>query len=168
MTDEACRLRRRIRWLLMLFILGLLASGATAMPLAWEVTLLHRWVHAPAIAPAVWPPLAAWLDRVFLGVTTSSAQYPFLAYGTDWLAFGHFVIAIAFVGPLRDPVRNRWVVDFGLIACVLVLPLALIMGPLRGIPPFWRGIDCAFGVAGFVPLWLCRRYIDRLEAPASR
>ncbi len=69
------------------------------------------------------------------------------------------VIAVAFVGPLRDPVRNLWVVEFGMIACVLVVPLALICGPLRGIPFFWRLIDCSFGVLGIIPLWLCRRAI---------
>ena len=51
-----------------------------------------------------------------------------LFYSTDWLAFGHFVIAIAFVGALRDPVRNRWLFDFGLIACVLVVPYAVVFG----------------------------------------
>jgi hypothetical protein len=63
----------------------------------------------------------------------TQAQHPFLFYGTDWLAFGHFVIAIAFIGALRDPVRHRWLFDFGLIACVLVIPYALVFGGLRGI-----------------------------------
>jgi hypothetical protein len=66
---------------------------------------------------------------------------------------------MAVVGPLKDPVRNLWVVEFGMIACVLVVPLALICGPLRGIPFFWRLIDCSFGVLGILPLWLCRRAI---------
>ena len=48
------------------------------------------------------------------------------------------------------------VVEFGMIACVLVLPLALICGPLRGIPLFWRLIDCSFGIVGIVPLWFAR------------
>jgi hypothetical protein len=33
--------------------------------------------------------------------------YPFLAYGTDWLAFVHLVIAVAFVGPFFDPVPDK-------------------------------------------------------------
>jgi len=44
-------------------------------------------------------------------VDGSGDGYPFIAYGTDWLAFAHFVIAIAFIGPWRDPVRNVWVVE---------------------------------------------------------
>jgi len=56
-----------------------------------------------------------------------NAKHPLLFYGTDWLAFGHFAIAIAFVGALRDPVRNRWLFDFGFIACVMVVPYAFVM-----------------------------------------
>jgi hypothetical protein len=82
---------------------------------------------------------------------------------TDWLGFGHLMIAVAFIGPIRDPVRNKWVVQFGIIACVLVIPLALIFGPLRGIPAFWTPIDCSFGVVGLIPLLLAYRHIRALE-----
>ncbi len=74
----------------------------------------------------------------------------------------HVVIAIAFIGPLRDPLKNVWVVEFGMIACVLVVPWVLIFAPLRGIPLFWMLIDCSFGVIGFIPLWLVRKYIRQL------
>ena len=50
-----------------------------------------------------------------------------------------------------------------MIACVLVLPLALVMGPLRGIPLYWRLIDCSFGVVGIIPLAVSRRCILRLQ-----
>ena len=109
------------------------------------------------------PLLVVWLFKVRDALMNVESQYPFLFYGTDWLAFGHFVIAIVFVGALRDPVRNRWLFDFGLIACVLVVPFALVFGGLRGIPLWWRLIDCSFGVFGFVPLWLCRRWSLELE-----
>ncbi|MFC6647428.1 hypothetical protein ACFQBQ_17995 [Granulicella cerasi] len=90
-------------------------------------------------------------------------RYPFLAYGTDWLAFGHLVIAIFICGLYRDPVRNRWLVDASLIACAAVLLLAFIAGPVRHIPLYWRLIDSSFGVFGAVPLLLVRRHIDALE-----
>lgn len=106
--------------------------------------------------------LAQWISFVHRGVTEASRQYPFLFYGTDWLAFAHIVIAIAFVGPLRDPVRNIWVVEFGMIACILVIPLALICGPIRGIPFFWRLIDCSFGVIGIIPLYFAKKSILRV------
>lgn len=80
-------------------------------------------------------------------------------YGTDWLAFGHFMIALASGGALRDPLRNRWLYQFGMIACAAVPIWAFVFGPIRGIPVWWRVIDASFGVIGFVPMWLCNRWI---------
>ena len=149
---------RRVRWLTWLFIIGLVISGVTAIPLLNEVGLLVKWCGTDgATAQSVW------LVRIYDALKQTHDGYPFLFYGTDWLAFGHFVIAIAFIGALRDPVRNRWLFDFGLIACVLVIPFALIFGGMRGIPVWWRLIDCSFGVFGFIPLWLCRNWTKRLE-----
>ena len=149
----------RIRLFTQLFIIGLFLSGATAIPLDGEVSLLVKCFHADG-NPAVW---AQWLMRVNDALAQTRAQHPFLFYGTDWLAFGHFMIALVFVGALRDPVRNRWLFDFGLIACVLVIPYAFIFGGVRGIPIWWRLIDCSFGVFGFIPLWFCRRWTIELE-----
>jgi len=39
----------------------------------------------------------------------------------------------------------------------------MICGPIRGIPFYWRLIDCSFGVFGFIPLWVVRRSILELE-----
>ncbi len=49
------------------------------------------------------------------------------------------------------------------IACLLVIPTALICGEIRGIPLWWRAIDSAFGVFGCVPLWFAARLVRRLE-----
>ena len=160
----------RVRLVLILFMAGLVVSGLTAFPLAWELRGLHGMLGDPGDHAWVSPGLAYWIAFVNQGLRESYRAYPFLAYGTDWLAFAHIVIAIAFIGPLRDPVKNIWVVEFGMIACVLVIPLALIMGPLRGIPFYWRLIDCSFGVVGIIPLWYCRRLISRMarqEQPAG-
>jgi hypothetical protein len=51
-----------------------------------------------------------------------------------------------------------------LIACVAVIPLAFIAGPLRGIPMFWRLIDCSFGIGGALPLLWALRIVERAEA----
>jgi hypothetical protein len=152
-------LRRRINWLVWLFMFGLIVSGATVIPLVAETKWLVRilganhgsvgWIH--------------WLVQIRDALAQTQKQHPFLFYGTDWLAFGHFVIAIAFVGALRDPVRNRWLFDFGLIACALVIPYAFIFGGVRGVPVWWRLIDCSFGVFGSVPLWFCRQWAGELE-----
>ena len=68
-----------------------------------------------------------------------------------------------FWGAVREPVRNRWLFDFGLIACGLVVPFVLIVGGWRGIPLWWRLVDCSFGFFGFIPLWFCRRWAMELE-----
>jgi hypothetical protein len=116
-------------------------------------SFLHaRWLQP--IAESV--DLLSWIERVNEGLTTTNAHYPFLAYGTDWLAFAHLAIAVAFIGPYIDPVPNKWIITFGLIACGGVIPLALIAGHVRGIPLGWRLIDCSFGVFGAVPLVLCK------------
>ncbi|HEY6170084.1 MAG TPA: hypothetical protein VI454_18750 [Verrucomicrobiae bacterium] len=165
------RLHRRLRLWTLVFIAGLVLSGATAIPLENELKWLVRVTDAEQVAKAAdalqTPGWAAWLVRVRDAILESNKRHPFLAYGYDWLAFGHFVIALAFVGALRDPVRNRWLFDFGLLACALVIPYALIFGGLRNIPPGWRLIDCAFGVLGAVPMWLCRRDARELEELAT-
>ena len=162
MTFDAHILRGRIQCLLILFVVGLVLSGLTAFPLKIEVDILNGLFGQGSSFEAFWPEMARWISRVHAGISEVHQKYPFVSYGTDWLAFAHIVIAIAFLGAIRDPVRNIWVVEFGMIACVLVVPFALIGGGLRGIPVFWRLIDCSFGVVGIVPLWLARRYTRRL------
>jgi hypothetical protein len=155
MTEK--QLKLRIRAWLVLFIVGLALSGITAFPIETELAFLVRQSGAfPAI-------VANWITAVYNAVHDTNSKYPYLAYGTDWLAFGHLVIATTFIGPLKDPVRNIWVLQFGMIACVMVFPLAFIAGPIRGIPVYWRFIDCSFGFFGIIPLWICYRDIRKLE-----
>jgi hypothetical protein len=142
----------RVRFWLVVFMAGLVISGVTAFPLQTETGWLSTLSHGRFV----------WIERVNEGLSATNAHYPFLAYGTDWLAFAHLVLAVAFIGPYMDPVRNKWVIDFGLIACAAVIPLALIAGQVRGIPFGWRLIDCSFGVFGSVPLWQCRRLIKNM------
>jgi len=142
------------------FIFGLVVSGATAIPLETELDLLAKHLSNTASSSS----LVGWILRVRDAVHETNTHYPFMAYGTDWLAFGHFVIAVAFVGALRDPQRNVWLFTFGMIACAMVIPYAFICGALRGIPIGWRLIDCSFGVFGMAPLWFCRRWTNQLAA----
>ena len=145
-------------------IIGLVLSGVTALPLQTELDLLARWFGAESLAPEqASSGFVKWILIVRDGLHTTNAKYPFLAYGTDWLAFAHIVIAIAFVGALRHPLRNSWLFTFGMIASVLIVPWALITGEVRGIPIQWRLIDCSFAVGGFVPCWLCARWARELE-----
>lgn len=164
-TPRAEILLARIRTLLTLFIVGLVLSGLTAFALESELRWLTGLRGAGASThPADAEGIVRWLVTVRDALIATNARYPFLAYGTDWLAFAHLVIAVAFIGPLRAPVRNAWVVTFGLVACAAVVPLALIAGAIRGIPLYWRLIDCAFGVGGAALLWPCWRAIQALEA----
>ena len=113
------------------------------------------------------PTLYGFLRQVQQGLEDTGDRYPFIAYGTDWLAFAHLTIAVAFWGPLKDPVRNVWVVQFGMIACAGIIPLALICGPIRGIPFYWTCVDMSFGVVGLVPLTLAYRHIRILARTIS-
>jgi hypothetical protein len=160
---------RRIRVWLALFIFGLVVSGVTAFPLETETRWLSSWLHRPGLVGGHWlsaaiPALPKWIDRTHTGLADTNARYPFLAYGTDWLAFAHLTIAVAFYGPFREPVRNKWVIQFGMIACAGVIPLALICGPIRGIPLGWSLVDMSFGVFGVLPLIPVWRHIKALEA----
>jgi hypothetical protein len=147
-----------IRLLLGIFALGLVVSGLTAIPRHWELGLLNQLLGHNQFVLATWPHLAEWIRRVSAGVQDGYGRYPFLAYGTNRLAFGHVAIATAFIGPWREPLKNRWVVEFGMIACVLVIPWAAVFGALRGIPVLWRLLDMSFGI---IRLWLARRLILR-------
>ena len=150
LMDREHVLHLRIKALTWLFIIGLVLSGATAIPLPseldWlvEVTGAARLVETPTSTGA--PGWALWLTRVQRALHETDQRSPFVFYGADWLAFGHFAIAIAFVGALRDPVRNRWLFTFGMIACALVIPYAFIFGAIRGIPLWWRLVDSSFEI----------------------
>ncbi|MFZ4162197.1 hypothetical protein ACOZDE_27855 [Streptomyces griseoincarnatus] len=164
--SERAALLKGIRVWLAFFVVCLVLSGVTAFPLVHELRWAEEVLRSLG-APDHLPGLMEWIERVRDRLDTADADHPFLLYGTDWLAFAHLVIAVAFLGPYRDPVRNVGVVEFGLIACAGVVPLALICGPIRGIPFWWSVIDMAFGVFGAVPLYVVRKKIKRLEALAE-
>jgi hypothetical protein len=144
------------RWLLF-FIISLVLSGLTAFALETELHwLLGNWPTRDS------GDLYNWVRNVYEAVRDTNHRYPFMAYGYDWLAFAHLVIAVAFIGPLRDPVKNIWIIEFGMLACIGIFPLAFIAGSIRGIPLYWRLIDCSFGIIGLIPLMICYRKIRRL------
>jgi len=151
------QLRKETRILIMVFMVLLILSGITAFPLESELSFLADRVQS---GPAG---LKEWITRVYDAVRETNSKYPFMAYGTDWLAFAHIVIATAFIGPLKDPVKNTWVIQFGMISCLMVLPLAFICGPIRHIPFYWQLIDSSFGIIGIVPLFMAYKRILKME-----
>lgn len=145
-------------------MIGVFISGVTAFPLPQEVSLLADLVGADkARDPSAFQ---QWILTVRDGLIATQSQYKFIFYGTDWLAFGHLVIAGLFIGPYRDPVKNEFILDWGIFTCLAVIPLALICGPLRGIPFWWQLIDCSFCI-GALPLWLCKRRVAILKSQSS-
>ena len=155
-TKPAILVTQIRRWIIF-FIIALALSGITAFPVETEL----RWILSyPNIIPSF---MEGFLQNAYAGIENTNRQYPFIAYGSDWLAFAHLVIAMAFIGPYRDPVRNKWVIEFGILACIAVIPFALITGQFRGIPLNWRLIDCSFGIVGLATLLVVYQKVITIE-----
>ena len=156
MINKIEKAKRQIKRWIIFFMIMLFLSGLTAIALETELDFLSRFFPFGSS-------IGDWLEKVYTGLTETNKKYPFLSYGYDWLAFAHFILAILFIGPLRNPVKNKWVIEFGMIACLLIIPFAMIAGHYRGIPFGWRLIDCSFGVIGLIPLSICLKKINQLE-----
>jgi len=154
-SQSSYRLEKKIKFLIIFFMTALVISGLTAFPIKSQLEMAvwviqnHHWKNE----------YIDWIERVHLGVTETSLKFSFIAYGTDWLGFAHLVIALAFIGPLRDPIRNIWVIQFGLISCIAVFPLALIAGEIRGIPMFFG--ECSIVLSGYSEASFCGLFIKR-------
>src|SRR5262245_1768442 len=97
-------LRWRLKAWTLFLIGGLMVSGATALPIPTEIAALSALLGSDLGAAGTLPArVSVWLRAVRSGVTATADQAPFMLYGTDWLAFGHFMIALVLVGALRDP-----------------------------------------------------------------
>lgn len=166
--EEEKRLLLIIRGLVIFYMLSLIVWGVTAFPLETEIKIARAILGiSPDVPPESYSGLKGWIALVAQGIINTNSNYSFLAYGTDWLAFSHIVIAVAFIGFYLKPIRNKWIIYFGMIACLGVIPLALICGPIRGIPFYWRLIDCSFGIFGFIPLYLMHIYVKKMEKLAN-
>ena len=152
----------RAKWMLGIVVLGLFLSAVTIWPAVPELKFAVQlaWGDGP---PSPGSTLHAFILKAIEGLETMDRQYPFMLYAHDWLAFAHIVLAILFAGAIKDPVRNKWIVQCGLIMCALVPVLAGICIPLRGIPFCWFWIDAAFAPAAAVPLLVALRDIHRIE-----
>ncbi len=158
MDNSEKSLRSKVKIYLVVIIIGLVLSGITAFPLATELEFLLQ--HSSS-----WPKfMQEWLGLIYLAIKDTNEQYPYLSYGIDWLAFAHIMLAVLFVGPLVNPIKNKWVIQFGIICCVSIIPLALIAGHIRQIPLFWQMIDCSFGIIAIFPLSLALLNIKKIES----
>jgi len=149
------------KWMLGIVAFGLFVSGVTVWPAVPELKAAVSFIWGAAEPAGV---LHGFVLKAIEGLEKVAAEYPFMLYAHDWLAFAHIVLAILFAGAMRDPVRNVWIVQCGLIMCALVPVLAGICIPIRGLPLCWFWLDFAFAPAAALPLWLALRDIRRAEA----
>ena len=139
---------------LSLFIVLLLLSGITAFPIRSEINYLFA-------IKTVFP---LFMQNWIAQLQSTIAHTPdIMLYGTDWLAFAHIVISLFFIPVLLDPQKHKINLLAGMLACLLILPLAFVCGPVRGIPFFHQLIDCAFGLIGFVYLFFIYKKINQLK-----
>lgn len=146
--------KKQINILLIGYVVALVISGATAMVVPEGIRSLHHTI------PTHWTIIYQWIHYVFIQLEASPK---FLLYGYDWLAFAHYAIAVSFYGVWKDPVKNKWVIEWAMIVSILIFPLAFIMGFLRDIPFWWQLIDCSFGIVSLIPLLMIHRRIEVLE-----
>lgn len=139
---------KQIKRTVAIFITLLVLSGLTAFPLQTELNFITQWLTENSSLGI----LSLWIFEVNEAINYINLNYSFLAYGTDWLAFAHIVISIFFIGVYKDPIKNVWITQTGIIACLLIFPVAIIAGYARDIPLFWQLIDCSFGAIGLIPL----------------
>jgi hypothetical protein len=148
---------KKIRIWMRQFSFLLILSGITAFSVRTELS----WVCS--LRPEHSSLFYDWIQKCSVAINQTDDSYPYLAYGYDWLAFAHIIIAVFFLGVFKDPVRNIWILEAGVIACILVIPLAFVAGSIRQIPIGWRLIDCSFGIFGLILLLICIKYTDRLK-----
>ncbi len=156
-------LLRRIRVLLVLFMAGLVLCGLSIFPLKQQIDLVAGAFGPGTLTDRIFPPMAQWIDELHEGITYVHTDYPFLFYCTDWVGFAMIVIALVFIGPIRDPVRNIWVIQFGMLTCLLTIPAIVICGTIRGFPAFWFVLDSLFGIGGLMLLYPAFRWTRQLE-----
>ncbi len=104
----------RFRVVLLFFIGGLVLSGLTAFPLLAEMRFVVRLLGLSDASSSVgFTGFSYWILTVRFGLEDMYSHYPWIAYGTDWLAFGHIIIALFFVGPVLRPLESRSVLYVG-------------------------------------------------------
>jgi chromate transport protein ChrA len=155
--------QRRLRVLLTLFIVLLLLAALTAWFLIPALSIFQRLVGEGTFIGSSFPSVAHWVTLIQKALVETKEKYPFMFYGTDWVGFAHLVMIIACIGPLRNPIKNIWVLQFSMIGCILMIPMTLITGIARGLPWFWHLFDCVIAATGAILFLMCWRYARQME-----
>jgi hypothetical protein len=146
--------KKIIKRKLIFFMVALIFSGITAFPLKLEIKLLSKIQH---FFPSF---ISKWISHLEEVINNSPLE---MMYGTDWLAFAHIIIALFFIPVYQKPIQYQLNLKIGMLACILVFPLAFICGPIRDIPFFHQLIDCSFGLFGFIYLKNINQNIESLK-----
>ncbi len=159
---KSAGLLTRIRLCLALLMAGLLFSSLPGFfPLngtKWILGLLARTSHFGDGTP-----LFTWFLGTRQALMATSLTARFLFYATNRDGLSRILFALLFLGPYRDPVRNRWVINFGLLSCAALVLFAFVAGEIQGMPFLWRCADAAFALLCALPLLLCKHYIHLFE-----
>lgn len=151
--------------MLWIVVVGLFISGVTVWPAISELRFGLFLMEQVGLGETSF---FGFVQQIRESLIEIRDEHPQIMYGYDWLAFAHVVLAILFVGAARNPVRNRWVIECGLIMCALIPILAGICIPLREIPFYWFFIDFAFAPAAAVPLLIALKDVRKIEGEKSR
>lgn len=157
------KILKRVQLWLLLFVLGL----GVSLQMVWLVVPEIQWLNGTFGAGTAWsdayPMLGDWLAVLETSILETYRTYPVIVYCMDYLVFAHIVLIIALLGAVRDPVKNVWVIQFGMIGCGLMIPFTFGMGYLRGIPWFWLCLDSMFVWLGFIVLMMAYRGIKKFR-----
>lgn len=145
--------KKQVKALLVIYTFALIISGYTAMIIPEGLQIGMKYI------PSTWTTVYAWILYIHEAVEKMPRH---LLYGYDWLAFGHYAIAIAFYGTWKNPTQNRWVIQWAMIISIMIIPFAFLMGAIRDIPFWWQLIDCSFGVFSLILLIMIDRRIKVL------
>jgi hypothetical protein len=151
---------KRAKVMLGIVAFGLFVSGVTVWPAISELKFLIHLLWGDSVPTGE---VHRFTLQILNSLEVIKDEHSPIMYGYDWLAFAHICLAILFAGAMRDPVRNIWIIQCGLIMCALIPILAAICIPMRGIPFFWFFIDCAFVPATALPLWIALRDVQEIE-----
>jgi len=152
---------KRTKLMLAIVVFGLIVSAVTIWPAIPELKMAVSIAWGDAEPTGT---LHKFVLQAIDGLEAMEADYPFMLYAHDWLAFALIMLAILFAGAIKDPVRNIWIVQCGLIMCALVPIIPVICIPIRNLPWIWFWMDFAFAPAAALPLWIALRDIKRAEA----
>ncbi|MBP5220839.1 MAG: hypothetical protein J6034_09120, partial [Bacteroidaceae bacterium] len=88
------KILKKIRGIIVFFMIALALSGITAFPIETELNTFFSVTGINSESVKDDPEIFKFLHYIKENVTETNQKAPQLAYGCDWLAFAHLVIAL--------------------------------------------------------------------------